>query len=120
VSVLFPCNFIVLSTRDSHSPAVASSPGLQSTILTPGLDIHSIATTTLEGKAPRLRGTGKLLSSIGNIGLALLRLEHVEAVHQGLATFQMVTGEEGHEKQAWRIVNLWPSGWPSLGVNEVD
>ncbi|KAF8524744.1 Aminomethyltransferase folate-binding domain-containing protein [Gautieria morchelliformis] len=102
------------------SPAKASSPGLQPTILTPGLDIRLIAPATLEGKGPRPRGTGKLLSSIGNIGLALLRLEHVEAVSRGHAAFQMVTGEEGHEKQTWRIVNSWPSGWPSPGINEVD
>ena len=69
---------------------------------------------------PRPRGTGKLLSSIGNIGLALLRLEHVEGVNRGLTTLYMEVGTEGYERQTWRVVNSWPAGWPVPATKIVD
>lgn len=105
-----------LTVYDSHTRTLGSNPESRPAVFTPGLVIRPVALTTSEG-ALRPRGTGKLLSSIGNLGLALLRLEHVESVSRGLATFQMEVGEEG---QTWRIVNSWPNGWPVPGINEVD
>lgn len=86
----------------------------------PGLDVRPVAVTTPDRNTPRPRGTGKLLSSVGNIGLALLRLEHVEGVSRGLANFEIEIGEEGQAKQSWRVTHSWPEGWPVQGINEID
>ncbi|KAI0824603.1 Aminomethyltransferase folate-binding domain-containing protein [Trametes gibbosa] len=57
---------------------------------------------------PRPRGTGKLLSSVRGVGLALLRLEQVEAVEQGRARFSLTTGEG----QEWSVTPYRPDWWP--------
>ncbi|RDX53200.1 Aminomethyltransferase folate-binding domain-containing protein [Lentinus brumalis] len=57
---------------------------------------------------PRPRGTGTLLSSTQGVGLALLRLEQVEAVEQGKMRFALTTGE-GEE---WGVSPYWPDWWP--------
>lgn len=68
---------------------------------------------------PRPRGTGKLLSSIHGVGLALLRLEHVDMVSKGEAAFEINvdangTGETSH----WGATPWRPSWWPiSMEVN---
>jgi transferase CAF17, mitochondrial len=120
VSAPHPCGIYV--SYGIHSRTVTSKFDSRSIDFAPGLDIRPIALalSTSAGQPNRLRGTGKLLSSIGNIGLALLRLEHVESVSRGLATFQMEVGDNGHEKQICHVVNSWPIGWPVPGVNEID
>lgn len=61
---------------------------------------------------PRPRGTGKLHSSTQGVGLALLRLEHVEMVLKGEAAFELdALLDEGTSKlevMPWR-----PSWWPN-------
>ena len=56
---------------------------------------------------PRFRGTGKLLSSTRGVGLALLRLEQVEAVAEGRAKF---VAREGQSQ--WGVTPSWPDWWP--------
>ncbi|EJD01324.1 Aminomethyltransferase folate-binding domain-containing protein [Fomitiporia mediterranea MF3/22] len=53
---------------------------------------------------PRVRGTGKLLSSTQGVGLALLRMEQVELVEKGILKF--------HIDETWRISHWWPDWWP--------
>ena len=83
------------------------------------MDIRPVPVTSPEGRTLRPRGTGKLLSTVGNVGLALLRLEHVEGVSRGLANFEIETGAEGQEKQTWLVSHSWPDGWP-MQIDEVD
>jgi len=97
-----------------------SSISAPSTPFPLGLDIRPVVQATPEGRVPRQRGTGKLLTNFGNIGLALLRLEHVEALTKGTATLQLETGQVGQDKQKWGVTYRWPPGWPQPGVNEVE
>lgn len=61
--------------------------------------------------APRPRGTGKLLSSQQGVGLALLRLEHVEAAEKGVLRFEFnASAEEGQD--TWALSHWWPDWWP--------
>ncbi|KAF7355257.1 Aminomethyltransferase folate-binding domain-containing protein [Mycena sanguinolenta] len=53
---------------------------------------------------------GKLLSSSNGLGLALLRLEQVEAAEEGKLTFSMdVEGEDG---TSWGVSHWRPKWWP--------
>jgi len=54
------------------------------------------------------RGTNKLLGSINGIGLALLRLDHVEAVDKKTLQFAMGEGEGECRVEHW-----YPTWWPS-------
>ncbi|KAI0722962.1 Aminomethyltransferase folate-binding domain-containing protein [Earliella scabrosa] len=63
---------------------------------------------------PRPRGTGKLLSSKKGVGLAVLRLEQVEAVEQGKARFTLTSGEG----QDWTVTPYWPDWWPRAPLQE--
>ncbi|KAI9067627.1 Aminomethyltransferase folate-binding domain-containing protein [Trametes sanguinea] len=76
----------------------------------PQLEIRPQAVQSSDESAPRprARGTGKLLSSTRGVGLALLRLEQVEAVEQGRARFFLTTGEG----QEWGVTPYWPDWWP--------
>ncbi|KAG8962576.1 ccr4 associated factor [Tulasnella sp. 419] len=58
---------------------------------------------------PRPRGTGKLLSSIGNSALALLRLEHFEGAERGLLTLGV---NAGNNNSQWSVVPKRPDWWP--------
>lgn len=109
VSFSYQVVFVSLTVYDSDTQTLKSNAETQSTVFEPGWEIFPVSSPTSK-RAPRPRGPGKLLSSIGNLGLALLRLEHVENVNEGLALFEMEVGVV--ERQAWRIVNSWPSGWP--------
>lgn len=65
---------------------------------------------------PRIRGTGKLLSNVHGVGLALLRLEHVDLVQRGLAKFQLQTGQTGQDEVVWDVSHWWPDWWPNRGI----
>ncbi|GLB33738.1 putative aminomethyltransferase folate-binding domain-containing protein [Lyophyllum shimeji] len=60
---------------------------------------------------PRPRGAGKLLSSQQGVGLALLRLEHVEAAEKGDLNLEIQV-EDGGSKGTWALSHWWPSWWP--------
>ncbi|KAK7061664.1 Aminomethyltransferase folate-binding domain-containing protein [Favolaschia claudopus] len=77
-------------------------------VFAPGLDIRAVNTAVNPDKpSPRPRGNGKLLSSSNGFGLALLRLEQVDAAEQGNLTFSMEDGERDWGVSHWR-----PEWWP--------
>ena len=84
----------------------------------PGLDIRASRTHAPgEGRVARPRGTGKLLSTVNDVGLALLRLEHVEGLERGDLKFELL-GEvgasgNGHDAQ-WLATPWWPDWWPKV------
>ena len=61
--------------------------------------------------SPRPRGTGKLLTSHQGIGLALLRLEHVEGAERGDLGLHFETTTEAGEG-TWAVSPWWPEWWP--------
>ena len=85
---------------------------------TPGLDIRaSLTHAPGEGRIARPRGTGKLLTTIKEVGLALLRLEHVEGLERGDLKFELQGGEAGAsdngEDTQWLVTPWWPDWWPN-------
>ncbi|KAJ7068205.1 Aminomethyltransferase folate-binding domain-containing protein [Mycena amicta] len=60
----------------------------------------------------RPRGTGKLLSSMNGVGLALLRLEHVQAAEQEKLVFAM----DDDSKTQWGVTHWRPAWWPHREV----
>ena len=77
-----------------------------------GLDIRaSLTHAPGEGRVARPRGTGKLLSSIQGVGLALLRLEHVEGLERGDLKFE-VSGADVGGGASWFVKSWWPDWWP--------
>lgn len=63
---------------------------------------------TQEGSRTRPRGTSKLLSSIQGVGLAHLRLEHVESALAGDLVLEM----QDQSGQMNTVKPWWPSWWP--------
>ncbi|KAI0269266.1 hypothetical protein BC834DRAFT_820528 [Gloeopeniophorella convolvens] len=104
---------VLLTPPTSISPRADSQSRPR---LTPGLDIRASTTQTPgESRVPRPRGTGKLLSNIDGVGLALLRLEQVEGVEKGDLKFELreenvdVTGNSSPRfATPW-----WPDWWPT-------
>ncbi len=85
---------------------------------TPGLDIRASRThAPAEGRVARPRGTGKLLSTVKDVGLALLRLEHVEGLERGDLKFKLQgekadTSDNGEDTQ-WLVTPWWADWWPN-------
>ncbi|KAJ6614309.1 Aminomethyltransferase folate-binding domain-containing protein [Mycena sp. CBHHK59/15] len=79
----------------------------------PGLDIRGVSTLPAhqDKPAPRPRGNGKLLSSMNGLGLALLRLEQVEAVERGGLRFLLDVENTG-SKTNWGVSHWRPGWWP--------
>lgn len=71
-------------------------------------------------RRPRPRGTGKLLTTMklgeNTVGLALLRLEHVEGVEAGRLSLK-ITEEDG--KKEWSIRHFKPSWWPAKEADSI-
>lgn len=65
------------------------------------------------GHRPRPRASGKLLTSIQGVGLALLRLEQVESVEKGDAKF-IVEQKDGETTSMWNITPWRPAWWPAV------
>ncbi len=84
--------------------------------LTSGLGIRaSLTHASGEGRVARPRGTGKLLSTLRGVGLAILRLEHVEGLERGDLKFELV--DEGavapnNNTQPTVVSPWWPDWWP--------
>ena len=88
---------------------------------TSGLSIRaSLTHAPGEGRVARPRGTGKLLSTLRGVGLALLRLEHVEGLEKGDLKFELV--DEGvvapNDKTPPCVTPWWPDWWPK-GVDVI-
>ncbi|KAK2466161.1 hypothetical protein APHAL10511_001803 [Amanita phalloides] len=96
----------VYLTRPYRPPEnVASNPSAP--LYPSGLDIRTVALHEEYKNSPRPRSSGKLLTSLQGVGLALLRLEHVEAVMKGNMQLQFVDKEK-----TWAVTPRWPSWWP--------
>ena len=84
----------------------------------PGLDIRASRThAPEEGRIARPRGSGKLLNTFKDVGLALLRLEHVEGLERGDLKFELqgekVGAADNGEDTPWLVTPWWPDWWPS-------
>ncbi|KAH9007105.1 Aminomethyltransferase folate-binding domain-containing protein [Lactarius hatsudake] len=100
-----------------HSPTPASH-GLDNSQshsrFTSGLSIRaSLTHAPGEGRVVRPRGTGKLLSTLRGVGLALLRLEHVEGLEKGDLKFELVDeGAVASNDNTSFVTPWWPDWWP--------
>ena len=61
----------------------------------------------VSGDIRKPRGTGKLLSSVKGVGMALLRTDHLEAVDKG--GVGLVIGEGAEQR---RVSYWYPDWWP--------
>jgi len=59
------------------------------------------------GDIRKPRGTGKLLTSVKGVGLALLRMDHLEAVDKGAVGLAIGEGAEQR-----RVIHWNPDWWP--------
>jgi transferase CAF17, mitochondrial len=101
---------VLLHPPSSMSPHPEDDPSRLR--LPPGLDIRaSLTHAPGEGRVARPRGTGKLLSTIHGVGLALLRLEHVEGLEKGDLKFEL-SGEGVDDSAPWLVKPWWPDWWP--------
>ncbi|KAF4619123.1 hypothetical protein D9613_005200 [Agrocybe pediades] len=85
---------------DEHGEAVEAASVLENAEIKPA---------TKDDAFRRPRGTGKLLSSTKDVGLALLRLEHISAVRNGTVQLQIDV-----ESRKINVVPFWPDWWPDL------
>ncbi|ETW84361.1 hypothetical protein HETIRDRAFT_314149 [Heterobasidion irregulare TC 32-1] len=89
----------------------------------PGVDIRaSLTHPPPEGRLVRPRGSGKLLSTAKGVGLALLRLEHVQGLMKGDIKFE-VAGTKGEsaeagEGESWHVTPWWPNPETEAAVFE--
>jgi len=92
----------------------SSLPTLHSSINAVALSSPSSSTASSAPRRPRPRGTGKLLTTVerdgGAVGLALMRLEHVEGVERGQLRME-IGNLEGQGR--WDVDCLKPSWWPT-------
>jgi len=97
-----------------HPPPITTSHRLSDGQPLSGLDIRaSLTHAPGEGRVARPRGTGKLLSTVKGVGLALLRLEHVEGLEKGDLKFELLGVESGNgDDTPWLVTPWWPDWWP--------
>ena len=102
-----------------HISPVEISPSCIKSSFPPSIEIRaSIARSSTDDRpTPRPRGTGKLLSSTQGVGLALLRLEHVDGASRGELKlgFEFEERKEAEEMvtRKWRVTSWWPDWWPT-------
>ncbi|OCB87494.1 Aminomethyltransferase folate-binding domain-containing protein [Sanghuangporus baumii] len=90
----------ILPVRLERNPK--GSP--QNAVPSANADIRVEYEETVTELRPRVRGTGKLLSSTEGVGLAIMRLEQVDLVEKGILKFRI--GE------SWDVSHWWPDWWP--------
>jgi hypothetical protein len=110
---------------DSFTPYLSTfspaeiSPSFINPSFPPSIDIRASITRSLtdDRPTPRPRGTGKLLSSTQGVGLALLRLEHVDGASRGELRlgfeFEEGNGAEEMVTRKWGVTSWWPDWWPT-------
>ncbi|EKM80344.1 hypothetical protein AGABI1DRAFT_38285 [Agaricus bisporus var. burnettii JB137-S8] len=81
------------------------------------LDIRPMRTAlpSQDKALPRLRGNGKLFSTYGQFGLALLRLEHVISALKNELAFEIENPSDG---KIWQVSPWFPNWWPEPPVEE--
>lgn len=107
---------VLIHPQDECPAEISPSPIKPS--FPPTVDIRASIIHSQADDRPTLRprGTGKLLSSTQGVGLALLRLEHVEGAARGELGlgFEFEEGEEGMKVvKKWGITSWWPDWWPT-------
>jgi len=97
-------------------PSAGSNSSSKEFSLPSDVDIRAVLTIPSEGSTRvRPRATGKLLSSVNGVGLALLRLEHVAAVEGGHASLELNTQPDDSNSSGKWVINPWrPDWWPKL------
>jgi hypothetical protein len=105
---MFPSNM-----DDPSSPTMVVTPRPDAPSYPTNLDIRASVNRGLDANraVPRPRGHGKLLSSYQGVGLALMRLEHVEGVERGDLALEFDVSH-GDNKETWRVSHWWPDWWP--------
>ncbi|KAG8716102.1 ccr4 associated factor [Ceratobasidium sp. 423] len=89
------------------NPSIPTLPS-QTSIQAERLASSSLANSN---QPTRPRGTGTLLSNVYGVGLALLRLEHVEGVERGELVMSFTQmGDKGTE--SWIVQPKRPAWWP--------
>lgn len=82
------------------------------------MDIKAVATQVpADGqRAVRPRGTSKLLSRSGNVGLALMRMDHIRMVERGEGDLR---GQSPDDETSLAVVHWRPRWWPdAIGRTE--
>lgn len=88
------------------------------------LDVKAVATQTSPDGRPtvRPRGVSKLLSTSGNVGLALMRMDHIRLAESGGGTLLGETKQGENESSpstTWSLEHWRPDWWPdSVGESE--
>lgn len=103
-----------LLTASPPRPSETVAPSLERPSFLPGLDIRASALQPPDSSRPtaRPRGTGKLLSSVQGVALALLRLEHVEGAQRGNLKLEFEAGAGDGQTTKWGVSHWWPHWWP--------
>ncbi|KAI0049601.1 Aminomethyltransferase folate-binding domain-containing protein [Auriscalpium vulgare] len=103
----------VIVHPSSHTPSSSLNPSGPTPTEPPkqlGTDVRaSLTHAPPEGRIARPRGTGRLLSHARGVGLALLRLEHVEGVESG--DLRLALDDQG--SAGWGVTPWWANGWPT-------
>ncbi|KAI5124731.1 hypothetical protein M0805_005367 [Coniferiporia weirii] len=92
----------ILPVQVTKNTQEAASP--EELLALSGGDIRTTAAESSTDSKIRVRGTGKLLSTVHGVGLALMRLEHADLVERSLVKFQM--------NAEWDVSHWWPDWWP--------
>ena len=95
--------FSVLICRISDSLALSANADIKPSLIPkPGV----------EKTGTRPRGMGKLLSVQKEVGLALLRLEHVAGIQRGEIKLELEIATEGEQQTLCPVIPFWPEWWP--------
>ncbi|QRW05405.1 glycine cleavage system T protein [Ceratobasidium sp. AG-Ba] len=106
--------------RKRIMPVSLSQEGLGHSSDTPSLPLHTSiqaerlpsSSSDTSNRPTRPRGTGTLLSNVNGLGLALLRLEHVDGVEQGELEMNLVLPTDQHSAK-WMVRPKRPTWWPT-------
>ena len=96
VLIIFLCrtsDSLALSANADIKPSLIPKPGVEKT-------------------GTRPRGMGKLLSVRKEVGLALLRLEHVAGIQRGEIKLELEIATEGDQQTLCPVIPFWPEWWP--------
>ena len=77
----------------------------------PQTDIRTVQSESAETRT-RTRGTGKILTTTQGVGLALMRLEQVDAVEEDLMSFEVEYTDDRETKIRQKVSHWWPDWWP--------
>lgn len=89
--------------RISNSLALPANADIKPSLI-PKLGVEKMGT--------RPRGMGKLLSVQKEVGLALLRLEHVAGIQRGEIKLELEISTEGDQQTFCSVTPFWPEWWP--------